>query len=85
NRFFAIFLEDNSFLNNRINLTAKFFGKYLGIDSVIFKISKKNAIRDFLSQFALIYALSFKLAEINKIDPFENLIQERLKKELKKR
>src|SRR3989339_113463 len=29
NRFFAIFLEDNSFLNNRINLTAKFFGKYL--------------------------------------------------------
>lgn len=79
--FAAIFFDDGSFLSRRVSLTAKIFKNQLKINSIVLKVSGQEVLKNLL----LGYLVSLALARRGKADPFENFLQEKLKKELAKK
>jgi glucose/mannose-6-phosphate isomerase len=85
NNFAALFLRDPDnlrILNKRIDLTAKFFEKHLGIKSFVLELDGNNYLEKIINQLILAYFVSLRLAGLKQVDPLENLIQEKLKKAL---
>jgi glucose/mannose-6-phosphate isomerase len=76
--FAAIFFDDGSFLSRRVFLTAKIFKNQLKINSIVLKVSGREVFKNLL----LGYLVSLALAQQGKVDPFENFLQEQLKKQL---
>ena len=66
-------------------MTASVFKKHLKIDAVILKDSRINHLSGLLSCLLLAYLTSLALARYYQADPFENFLQEKLKKELAKK
>ncbi len=76
--FAAIFFDDGSLLSRRVSLTAKIFKNQLKINSIVLKVSGQEVLKNLL----LGYLVSLALAQRGKADPFENFLQEQLKKQL---
>ena len=83
--FAAIFLDDNSFLKKRTELTAGIFKRRLKIDAVILRNNQTNRLSKILNHLLLAYLTSLVLARYYRVNPFEKFLQEKLKKDLNKK
>ncbi len=83
--FVSIFLDDGSFLSRKIRLTAGFFKKNLKIDSIVLTLGRVNSVSSVLSHLLLVYLTTLGLAQYYGVDPFENFLQEKLKKDLRRK